>query len=80
MRITHLDLDNEWAWNHETGAPGIALFSNAVQVWAVAHGGEVTVSAAALAFNVKPELIRQAADDHPWMYIGHGDVIEHEGE
>lgn len=80
MRITELDADNEWGWNHETGALGTALFSNAVQVWTVAQGREVTVSDTALAFNVEPKLIRQAVEDHPWMFIGKDEVIEHEGE
>ena len=79
-RITHLDADIDIGWNLDTGAPALLMFSNAVQVWAIGQGREVTVSEAALAFNVEPKLIRQAVEDHPWMFIGNDDVIEHEGE
>jgi len=66
-------------WNQETGQPGIGLFANAVQVWSTAQGRAVTVDEAALTFNVRPELIRQAVEWHPWMLLA-GDVIEHDGE
>ena len=67
-------------WNLETGEPSIVLFANAVQVWAVCQDSpRVTVDAAALAFNVKPELIRQAVEHHAWMFLC-GQAIEHEGE
>ena len=73
------DLEHLGGWNHDTGQPGIALFGNAVQVWAVAQNRPVTVDEAALTFNVAPELIRQAVEEHGWMYL-RGDRIEHDGE
>ena len=67
-------------WNHETGNPSVSLFANALQVWAVAQNRlGISVDEAALAFNVKPELIRQAVEWHPWMFHV-GGAIEHEGE
>lgn len=80
--IENLDTSSEHrnAWNAD-GEPGISLFSNAIQVWAIAQDrGGLTINEAALAFNVRPDLIRQAVEDHPWMFVGSGDVIEHEGE
>lgn len=82
MMIEALDVseDDDGGWNLEgSGNPSVSLFSSALQVWAACQEESVTVDAAALAFNVRPELIRQAIDHHPWMYLS-GDVIEHEGE
>lgn len=81
----------EWAdqalgWDDETGAPGISLFNNAVQVWAVAQQRSVSVAEAARAFNISPERIVEAVKEHYWMYLdGPPDdyehlMIEHEGE
>lgn len=55
-------------------------FANALSVWLAAQERDgVTVAEAALAFNATPEVIRQAVDLHPWMFLA-GDVIEHDGE
>lgn len=81
-RITHLERDSERLsfWSVETGAPSIDMFANAVQVWSIAQDRDVTVQEAALVFNVEPKLIVQAVEWHPWMFIGAGDRIEHDGE
>lgn len=53
----------------------------ALQVWSNAQDREkVNVQEAALAFNVGLEEIRQAVNDHYWMFVGAGDTIEHDGE
>jgi hypothetical protein len=73
------DLWNEWDVE-ETGLPGIALFANALQVWAMAQNRvEVTVQEAALAFNTTEAVIRQAVEWHAWMFLN-GDFIDHDGE
>lgn len=74
----------QWAqertgWDQETGAPGIALFNNAVQVWSVMQGRPTTVAEAAQAFQVPESRIIEAVNEHYWMYLD-GDVIEHDGE
>lgn len=81
--ITHLETSLEGMdnWNLETsGMPGVALFGAALQVWLGAQNREgITVDEAALAFNVRPEIIRQAVETHYWMFLS-GDVIEQDGE
>lgn len=74
----------DWAsertgWDEETGAPGIVLFGNAVQVWSWMQDRPTTVAEAARAFNVAEGRIMQAVHAHYWMFLD-GDVIEHEGE
>ena len=83
---------DEWgaardAWDLDTGAPGIGLFGNAVQVWAVMQNRrQVSVAEAARAFNVPPERIVEAVEEHSWMFLSGSDFdpaarfIEHEGE
>lgn len=78
--------DDREMWDSETGKPGIILFANAVQVWAVLQEGDVSVSRAATAFNVLPAMIVAAVKSHAWMFLtGPRDdfdklLIEHEGE
>ena len=79
MRITILDTEVRSRWNHDTGNPGVMLFANAVQVWAIAQDRPVTAKEAAASFNVDPDLVREAVEEHPWMFLTN-DVIEHEGE
>lgn len=73
-------------WDEDTGAPGIALFGNAIQVWSCMQSGDTSVAQAAAAFNVSPERIEQAVNEHYWMYLGRNSeadgtpIIEHEGE
>lgn len=73
-------------WHHETGLPGEALISNAIQVWATMNEGQQTVRAAAEAFNITDAQVRQAVEAHYWMYLdGPNDdptkqVIQHDGE
>lgn len=65
-----------------------SFFSAALQVWCVMREGEaVTVGSAALAFNVTPDVILEAVNNHPFMFAT-GDFlgplnklhIEHDGE
>lgn len=64
----------------ETGDVRISHFANAVQVWALAQARDVvTVDEAAAAFNVTPEIIREAVDHHGYMFLD-GDNIEHDGD
>lgn len=89
MPITALAEDAEnGCWDHETGHPTVVHFGAAVQVWSVAQDRPTTVGEAALAFNVTPELVRQAVEDgSTWMFLGGPDdaplterTIEHDGE
>jgi len=82
MTIEKLDSSDhdDGGWNIEgSGLCSASLFGKAVQVWAVAQDRPVTVNEAALAFNVRPEIIQQAVEEHPWMYLN-GEHIEHDGE
>lgn len=63
----------------ETCLPGIGIFANALQVWALCQADPVTVDTAAAGFNVPHEMIRRAVEHHYWMFLD-GDNIEHEGE
>ncbi len=83
---------DKWAeehrgWDQKTGAPGIGLFSNAVQVWALMQPEQsVSVARAARVFNVDPQRICEAVQWHVWMFLaGPTDdytklMIEHDGE
>lgn len=73
------DPDHSDEWHPETGQPGVDLFSNALSVWAWAQGRAQTVNEAAAAFNVTPDIIRQAVENHYWMFLN-GDRIEHDGD
>lgn len=80
--ITQLETETGMrdSWNAETsGNPGVELFSNAIQVWALAQDRTVTLDEAASAFNVNSSLIKQAIDEHYWTFLS-GNVIEHEGQ
>ena len=82
-RITALDDsdDDDGGWNLEaSGNVSGILFGNALSVWTVAQARPVSVSEAALAFNVQPKLIRQAVEGHYWMFINAAGEIEHDGE
>lgn len=77
------------AWDHETGKPGIQLFANAIQVWAVCNlkpGRAPSVANAAEAFAVDPRMIVEAVNANYWMFLAGPDndftkiSIEHEGE
>ena len=79
-QITVLDYQNDASWNHDTGNPGAMLFGDAIQVWSIAQQRRpVTVDDAAAAFCVAPDLVREAIDWHPWMFVGGDNTIEHEG-
>lgn len=86
-RFTFDDWSKGDSWDHDTGAPEIHEFANAVQHWAIFQNREkVTVAEAAAAFNCDPARIVEAVDVHHWMYrTGPDDdftkmFIEHEGE
>jgi hypothetical protein len=67
--------DEEWDGN----GPGIALFANALQVWALAQDHRVTIAEAATAFRTPTLMIEAAVEWHPWMFE-FGGLIEHDGE
>lgn len=77
---------DDTGWDHDTGKPGISLFGNAIQVWAVqnAIGGKpVTILDAAAAFKCDEAMIIEAVENHYWMFVTEENgvlVIEHEGE
>jgi hypothetical protein len=70
-------------WCPDTGKPGEALFSSAVQVWCVMQEFEatdesvgmvspataVTLGAAAEAFKCPPEMVAIAVEAHPYMFL-----------
>lgn len=78
--------DEQTEWDTDTGAPGIELFGDAVQVWSVSQLRPTSVADAARAFNIAPERIVEAVEEHYWMLLdGPADdyerlMIEHEGE
>ena len=76
--VTHFGAE-DWGFNIDgDGMPGIGTFANAVQVWALCRH-TATARDAAIAFQVRVELVRAAIDWHPFMYLS-GDTIEHDGE
>ena len=77
--ITQFAGDEHEKWEMDTGKPTCSFFGSALQVWSCLQGRPTTVNEAALTFNVPPELIRQAVEDHSWMFLS-GDEIEHDGE
>ncbi len=81
--------DDERQWNPETGAPGIAQFRSAIQLWSIFQNRPTSVAQAAEAFNCEPTRIVEAIDaGSQWSFIyldGPRDdyaalMIEHEGE
>lgn len=70
-------------WDQKTGRPGIEDFADAVQMWSILQNRtDTTIEEAAAVFNVPIEMVRQAVEDHPWMFLEgkDGNVIGHEGE
>lgn len=60
--------DNPFDYNN--GLPGLFMFSNALQIWAVLQDSpNVQVIDAATTFNVAPELIAEAATIHPYLVV-----------
>lgn len=89
MKITAFGADaGSWncgAWNSGpdddgSGNPGVTLFGNALSVWALCQEHYPSVDEAALAFNVAPDLIREAVEADHWMFINVDGKIEHDGE
>lgn len=78
--LTHFGNEPD-GWDIEgTQQVGIRLFGNALQVWVILQGRHpVTVKEASLAFRATSGRVREAVDEHPWMYID-GENIEHDGE
>lgn len=57
-------------------------FTNALSIWAAMQPSPPTVVHAAYIFNTEPDVIREAVDEHCWMFLaGAGDLatIEHDG-
>lgn len=72
--------EHEEGWDTETAKPGIALFGNAVQVWSIMNSN-YSVADCAEAFNVPPDMVRQAVAWHYWMILDDdGETFQHEGE
>lgn len=65
----------------EDGIAGLRAeqFSAALSCWAWMQMRPVTVNEAAATFNVAPNIVTAAVENHPWMYLA-GDMIEHDGE
>jgi hypothetical protein len=61
--------DDEGNWNPDTGAIGIMLFANSVQVWSAAQMRETSVAEAAGVFNCDPRIIIEAVEAHPWLFF-----------
>jgi len=86
----------EESWNVGTcGRVGISLFGKALQVWSTFAAEEcedlngISVQQAASTFHCDPEMIIEAVEDHPWMYLWSLDeedenpaqiYIDHDGE
>jgi len=78
--------DDAHGWDYQTGAPGIGLFGNTVQVWSVLQPEPVTVGDVVRAFSVRTRMVVEAIEAHPWMLLA-GDptrpvfqTIEHDGD
>jgi hypothetical protein len=55
-------------------------FITAVGMMVYTNERTVTVSDVALAFNTTPELVREAAEAHPWLFVRDDGSIESDGE
>jgi hypothetical protein len=55
-------------------------FITAVGMMVYTNERTVTVSDLALAFNTTPELVREAAEAHPWLLVRDDGSIESDGE
>lgn len=81
--LTEFGEEND-GWDVDgTGLPGEQLAARAIQFWScrqIALGRPNTVQVAAVTFGMTEALVRHAVNAHPWMFVGDGDVIEHEGE
>ena len=62
-------------------------FITALGIWVYVNEGErrPTVAEAALVYNTTPQLVREAIEEHPWLYASHHtdpaqQTIESDGE
>lgn len=78
MTVTGLAEEADFLFD-DSGTPRAIEFGNALQMWALCQHRDVTVREAALAFNATEAVIRQAVEEHYWMFLL-GDKIEHDGE
>ena len=81
MPVIEALTEEEWDGDPDTvdgSKVHVRDMATAVQIWSWGQGRETTVAEAALAFNVRPELISQAVDYCYYLYERAG-VIEHEG-
>ena len=59
-----------------SGRPGIALVSSALQFWVGQRKSDIaTVGAAADAFHMPPEAVREAVEYGPWMLLAGTDDV-----
>lgn len=79
--------DDDWGWDQDTGAPGIARVAEAIGVWVwFQNRTHVSVADAALAFNCDPLRVIESADHHRCLFVsGPRDdftrlIIEWDGE
>ena len=81
--LTELNTENEYAWDEETGAPGVAVLSSAIETWAWLQDSRPTLEQAAAAFVATVQVVRECIE---WsgMHIevdDHGqEIIEHAEE
>jgi len=81
--ITALDdsREDDRGWNLEgSGNVSATYFANAVQVYCCAQNRAVSIDEAANVFNVTPAIIRQAVEQHYFMFEEPDGTIGHEGE
>lgn len=57
-------------WSDFTTAVAMLVYTN----------GSSHVDVAALAFNTTPALVREAAEQHPWLFVHADGTIESDGE
>lgn len=64
--------------------PGVHFdrFAEALTTWVFMQQrtGAVTVAEAALAWNTSPEIIREAAGEAMWLFLGPDDTLDVDGE
>lgn len=75
-------------WTHDLfepdeTEPGVhfSVFVESLTTWVAMQLREpITVAEAAMAWNTTPDIIREAADATPWLFVAAGDVLHLDGE
>lgn len=62
-------------WEHFVTAVGIFVYTNEE-----VQKPCVKVDDIAMAFNTTPDLAREAAEDHPWLYVHDDGTVQSDGE